>query len=413
MRVLHAIKTTRGATWALRQVAALHALGTDVVVALPSVTDGLAPRYAEVGVEVVAADLDVTAQRPWRLAGALDRCRALVERVKPDLIHSHFVSTTVVLRLALGRAHPIPRLFQVPGPLHLEHGAFRRLDLLTAGRSDVWVASCRWTYEAYRRRGVPPERLFLSYYGTDLEHWEGAARGALRRELGVGAAVPLVGMVAYTYGPKWILGQRRGIKGHEDFIDAVALARRVRPEIRGVIVGGTWASARRYERCLRARARRACGDAIHFTGARTDIPAVYADLDVAVHPSLSENCGGAVESLAAGCPTVASAVGGLPDVVIDGETGWLVPPRDPGCLARAMLVALADRDEARRRGAAGRRLVGGLFAIERTACEIAGIYRRLLGEASEAPQERAPLSLLPRVLAAAATPVAAPEVAGR
>src|SRR4029077_16859876 len=79
-----------------------------------------------------------------------------------------------------------------------------------------------------------------------------------------------------------------------------------------------------------------CGDAIRFTGHRTDIPAVYADLDVAVHPSLSENCGAAVESLAPSCPTVRTAVGGLPDVVVDGETGWLVPPHAPERLADAI-----------------------------------------------------------------------------
>ena len=89
------------------------------------------------------------------LPGALDD-------VRPDLIHSHFVSTTLVARLALGRDHATPRLFQVAGPLHLEHPTFRALDLATAGPRDGWIATCRWTADAYRRLGIPPSRVWCS-----------------------------------------------------------------------------------------------------------------------------------------------------------------------------------------------------------------------------------------------------------
>jgi len=396
VRVLHLIKTTHGAAWALRQLAVLRALGIDVIVALPSTTGGLAPRYADLGAEVVAADLDFNTREPWRLAAALRRCRALVDHVRPDLIHSHFVSTTIVARLALGPGHVIPRLFQVPGPLHLEHAFFRHLDLLTSGPRDSWVATCRWTHDEYLRCGVAPERLFLSYYGTDLARLRSGRPGMFRGGIGASRHVLLTGMVAYMYGPKWFLGQRRGIKGHEDFIEAFASLLRAKPDARAVIVGSAWARATRYEQRLRALAWRACGPQIHFTSQRSDIPDIYADLDVAVHPSLSENCGGAVESLAAACPTVATAVGGLPDVVIDGETGWLVPPRDPVRLAAAIEEALADRKEAQRRARAGRQLVRQLFDVERTGREIASIYARILGRdadlgaehSAERPAER-------------------------
>jgi glycosyltransferase involved in cell wall biosynthesis len=380
MKVLHLVKTVEGATWALRQVQALAGMGVDVVVALPSATAGLAPRYTAAGAEVVGADLDFTPADPWRLGRALERCRTLVERTRPDVIHSHFVSTTLVARLALGRRHPTPRLFQVPGPLHLEHAFFRRLDLATAGAPDRWVGSCQWTRAEYLRRGVPPERVFLSYYGTDLAHLRAAEAGGLRRVLGVDPDTPLVGMVAWVYGPKWFLGQRRGVKGHEDFIEAVALLLRRRPRLGAVVVGGAWGGAARYERRLRARAALAAGGRIRFTGTRDDVPAVYADLDVAVHPSLSENCGGAVESLAAGCPTVATAVGGLPDLVRDGETGWLVPPRAPAALAAAIDEALGDPAEARRRARRGRERVEMLFDVRRTAAEILDAYRRVVAD---------------------------------
>jgi glycosyltransferase involved in cell wall biosynthesis len=303
------------------------------------------------------------------------------------VIHSHFVGTTLVVRLALGRRHSVPRIFQVPGPLHLEHAITRRLELATAGSRDHWIGTCRWTEQAYLRLGIPRERVFLSYYGTVFLAPHADERERVRRELGAGDGAPLVGcngalvgcdgalvgMVAYLYAPRRLFGERRGLKGHEDFIEAVR-----RLGVRAAVVGGAWRGADAYERRVRAYGRRRGGDAIRFTGHRSDIPAVYAALDVAVHPSLSENCGAAVESLAAACPTVATRVGGLPDVVIDGETGWLVPPRSPQELAYAIGEALADRAEARRRARSGQALVRRLFAIERTAAEVAGIYRTIL-----------------------------------
>jgi len=378
MKVLHLVKTTRGATWALRQVTALRALGVDVTVALPSTHTGIAPDYARAGVQVVAADVDFV--RGPGLLGALRRCRALVDRVQPDLIHSHFVGTTIVARLALGRRHPVPRVFQVPGPLHLEHPWTRGLELRTAGARDHWIATCRWTYDTYLALGLPPERVFLSYYGTALEPFLRApARGRARKELTIPADAPLAGMVAYFYRPRRVRGQRRGIKGHEDFIDAVGTLRARGVPLRAAVVGTAWPGAEGYENRLRAHAWRRCEQAIRFTGHRTDIAAIYADLDVAVHPSLSENCGGAVESLATACPTVATQVGGLPDVVIDGETGWLVPPATPDRLADAIDEALGNRDEARRRARAGQALVRQLFTIERTAADVELIYRAVLG----------------------------------
>jgi glycosyltransferase involved in cell wall biosynthesis len=215
----------------------------------------------------------------------------------------------------------------------------------------------------------------------------------LRRELGLGREAPLLGLVAHIYPPKRFIGQTRGLKGHEDFIDAFGMIQQKVPDARGVIVGGPWNGATGYERRLRKRARSICRDGIVFTGHRADIADVYADLDIAVHPSLSENCGGAVESLAAGVPTIATAVGGLPDVVVDGETGWSVPPRSPRDLAEAILEALANRDEARRRAKSGRELVRELFDVRRTGAEIAAIYRTILagqiGPADTTPGVRA------------------------
>src|SRR5439155_18990908 len=88
---LHLIKTGEGATWALRQIGVLRAAGVDVVAALPSARGVCAAEYRKLGVAVVEVDLDFTVYAPWKLAPAIVRCRRLVERIRPDVIHSHFV----------------------------------------------------------------------------------------------------------------------------------------------------------------------------------------------------------------------------------------------------------------------------------------------------------------------------------
>lgn len=376
MRVLHLLKTAVGATWALRQMRQLVELGVNVHVALP---DGpLVPQYRAAGVTTHLDQFDLPIRRPQAWPALFARLRALVNTVQPDIIHSHFVGTTLAMRLALGRSHSIPRLFQVPGPLHLEHPFFRRAEIASAGPADSWIGSCRWTCDCYLRCGIAPERVFLSYYGIDTDAFVPAAPGALRAELGLRPEQRVVGMVAYMYAPKRYLGQSRGLKGHEDLIDALALVRQQRHDVIGVFVGGAWNSATAYEQRVRAYGRQRLADAAVFLGTRRGVAALYADFDVVVHPSHSENVGGAAESLLLAVPTISTDVGGFPDVVIPGETGWLVPPRSPARLAAAIHEALDHPARARELAANGQRLTRRLFAVRRTAREVYDIYRTRL-----------------------------------
>lgn len=400
MKVLHISKTAVGATWAYHQIRVLRSLGIEVEVVLPSETEGLAPRYREAGVKVLGVDLDFPARRPWELRSVLRQCRQIVERVQPDLIHTHHVGTTLVLRLALGKDSPVPRVFQVAGPLHLESELFAKMDMRTAGPHDYWIATCGWTQGKYQTLGLGPERVFLSYAGINVKPFHAVRSGMLRAELGIGPETPLVGMVAYMYAPKWFMGQRRGLKGHEDFISALDLVRKKLPQSKGVIIGGAW-DAPWYEKRLRDYGRRVCNGSLAFLGTRADVPTLYPDLDLAVVPSHSENCGGAVEPLLSGVPVVATNVGGLPDVIRHGETGWLVPPGNPVELARAIREALRNKAEAKRRAMAGLRLARELFDAERTAREVAEIYGRIvtrrnasadLMEANEVALQSDPLS---------------------
>src|SRR4029077_8879642 len=117
--------------------------------------------------------------------------RRLVKEVAPDLVHLHHVGTTLAMRMALGKSSPIPRIFQVPGPLHLEHSFFAGLDTRLAGPQDYWIATCRWTYQKYLQLGIPADQVFLAYAATDTKPFTGVRTGRLRSELGISSEVPL------------------------------------------------------------------------------------------------------------------------------------------------------------------------------------------------------------------------------
>jgi len=218
----------------------------------------------------------------------------------------------------------------------------------------------------------------LSYYGTDIDLYRPQKPGKLKKELKLNEECKIVGMVAFMYAPKRYLGQKRGLKGHEDLIDAFKICLEKNLDLRCVIVGGPWNTATKYEKALHQYARQQCGDRVIFLGTRDDVPDLYADFDAVVHPSLSENVGGAAESCLLGVPTIATRIGGFPDLVQDGKTGWLVPPKAPKSIAKAIQAVLNNPSEARKRAISGQQLAQNLFDVRRTASEIKQIYEQIL-----------------------------------
>lgn len=118
---------------------------------------------------------------------------------------------------------------------------------------------------------------------------------------------------------------------------------------------------------------------VQFLGWRSDLPALLPQWDIFVMPSLEEGFGvAALEAMAAGLPIVASAVGGIPELVQDGRTGWLVPPADPAALAQRLRELLHNPEQRRVMGAAGRARARERFSTDRMVAAIAKIYDDLL-----------------------------------
>ena len=122
------------------------------------------------------------------------------------------------------------------------------------------------------------------------------------------------------------------------------------------------------------------GDAVRFLGFRDDVPEITAALNVSVLPSIDCDASSAVlkEALACGIPAVATSIGGAAEILEDGRTGLIVPPRDPGRLAAAILAILGDPERARDMGRRGSKDVAERFSPERLGDETLEVYRRVL-----------------------------------
>lgn len=388
MRVLHISKTNEGGRWAALQVGELVRAGVEVEVALPALEGGLMDLWKASGARLHTADLNFPLRQPWLAGAVFKRVRRLVDEVRPDLIHSHFVSTTLTLRAALGPSAGVPRLFQVPGPLHLEHWLYRESELASAGAADYWIAASRCTQSLYRNAGVAPGRVFLSYYPVENLPASAAVAG-LRARWGIPREALLIGNINMFYKPKRYLGQWIGLKAHEHVLEALRIVTAARANVYGVLAGGPWGNATEYFESLRRRAQKISPGRIVLPGplAPGDVLRAWREFDCAVHVPLSENCGGVVEPLLAGVPVIAGRVGGLPEVVIDGVSGITVPIRNPRVLAGAILEVLDRREVHLSMARLGGQLVSQMFSARRTAGEIKRIYEYVLGLRRERPLE--------------------------
>jgi glycosyltransferase involved in cell wall biosynthesis len=208
-------------------------------------------------------------------------------------------------------------------------------------------------------RVVPPERIVLVPNGVDTARFHPATR---RPEDGT-----------VTVGT---LGVLRPEKGLEDLVTAAALVRERCPRVQVVVHGD---GPCREELSARIAAL-GLGDAVTLAGA-TDTPAeALRALDVFALPSRSEASSNALlEAMATGLPVVASRVGGTPLIVEDGVTGLLVPPRDPGELAKALVTVIEDRRRAARLGAAALERVRTTYALPAMLARLDALYVGTLG----------------------------------
>jgi L-malate glycosyltransferase len=243
--------------------------------------------------------------------------------------------------------------------------------------ADAVVTNAEAIAERLRREGYDPERIRVIRNGVLPCRWAARSHPDFRREFGLPPEAPLVAAVCRLH---WV-------KRLEDFLDAAAIVAARRPDVRFVVVGPLDGSAERESiaRALRRQAERLrIADRLVFTGSRSDVQRLLSEVAVSVLPSLTEGLSNTLlESMAAGVPVVATAVGGNPEIVEDGVTGLLVPPQSPALLAAAVGRLLDSPQLAARLGAAGQRRIQRDFGCDRMVHETRQLYLNLLARARD------------------------------
>jgi len=317
--------------------------------------------------EVSVFEMRKQSGRNWRVIG---RLAALFRTEQVDIVHSHNWSTFLYAVVAA-------RLARVPIVVHGEHGKDdtlrhpRRLlgaRVLAKGVDCVCAVSRDLAEEVVRDWRVPLDRVRWIPNGVDLEAFGGDARSeTLRGELGL-APGDLVVMNT---------GGFRAIKDHATLLRAFALVNRAEPRARLLLIGQGSADDPRAG-LDRAAAALGVGEAVRFAGVRTDIPRLLRTCDVYVNSSRYEGMSNTIlEAMASARPVVATAVGGSPDLVGDGVTGFLVPAGEPEPMARRILELLNDGALRERMGTAGRARMEAVHSMPGMVRAYAALYGEL------------------------------------
>jgi len=301
-------------------------------------------------------------------AAGLLRLLGIVRRFRPQVVHGYLFGPNLFAALA-GRLAGVPAVvvakrnvdaFETPRQVRAQRLAHRLATHVTAVSEAV--------ADSAMALGVPRGRITVIPNGVDTDRFDGRAPAdEARRVLGGGEA-PLVGSVG-CLAPR---------KDYGTLLEALALLAGRGRAFGAVLVGEGPERA-----ALEARSTAlGLGARVRFLGERCAVERLLPGMDVFVLSSREEGIPNALlEAMAAGRPCVATAVGGTPEVLEDGATGWLVPAGSPEALAAALEEALARPEEALRRGAAARRAMRERHSIGAMARAHESFYERVSGGA--------------------------------
>jgi glycosyltransferase involved in cell wall biosynthesis len=325
------------------------------------------------GVKVIALPALVRSIRPVKDFKALISLVRLIFEEKPDIVHTHSSKSGILGRLA-AKMTGVPHIIHTPhGHVFYGHfGAFASrifmwVEKIFSVFTDRIVALTDGEKNDYINLSVcPPEKLLKIHSGVDVKKFMQANgnRVEKRRSLGLDQNEAVIGFVG------WLLP----IKGPDYLLKAMDDVWHEHQEASLVLVGKGDMDVD-----LRAEARKKNANGkVKFLGWREDIDEIMPLFDMLVLPSLNEGMGRVlVEAMAAGKPVVASRVGGIPDLVRDGETGYLVPPADEEALANGIKKLLDDPANAKQMGLRGQEHCRQ-FSLEAMIAKLDALYSELI-----------------------------------
>jgi glycosyltransferase involved in cell wall biosynthesis len=302
--------------------------------------------------------------------GAMRRFAQTLRDEKIDIIHAqdqYTIINTMLVRRFLGVPAVMTRHVLFEPTDTLRESARARM-VLFAGRYGGFARLIAVS-DAVRERfselaHVPTNRIETIYNGIDVDRFATRDRRAEKRaELGWDAAAPIIIMVAVL---------RRG-KGHEVLFEALPKLQAAVPNVKIKLVGDGELDA-----TLREGAAQ-FGDMVEFMGQRMDVPELLGASDVLALPSWAEALPTVlIEAGAASLPVVATRVGGVPEIVTDGETGYIIPPGDSEQLADRLAMLLTQRERSLEMGQSAYQKVRAQFSLEKQAQETIALYERVL-----------------------------------
>ena len=296
------------------------------------------------------------------------RMTAFLRKEKFDVVHAHDLWSNLMGVIA-GKMAGVPVV--ISSQRDLSHDRWyqtRRSHWLRRVQrmSTVVLTNAKLIREwLINEKGFRPEQVRVVYNGVDCERLRSTQNERARFFPG-SETCKLIVLVGNMHSD---------VKGHTTLIAAAPHVVAKFPEARFVLLG----DGRRKSEFQQAASAAGVSSEFFFLGRRNDVAEILSVCDIAILPSAAEGMPNAVlEYLATGLPTVASAVGGIVEVIEDGVTGLLTAPGDPEALAGALVRLLGDPDFANRIGRNGSELVKRKFSFERLITEIDNLYDELL-----------------------------------
>ena len=348
-----------GQSQVLHLVQGLRAVGHRA--ALVAHPDGELLRRMSEGHDLIpiAARGEVDLSAAWRLS-------RVIKRLAPDVIHAHEPHAVAMASTALSILSPTPRPPLLASRRIVSPMAKNSFSRWKYSQIDCFIANSVAIRERLAAEGIPRAKVTIVHEGVDVERIARLPAANVHAEFYLPTHAPVVGNVAALVPHK----------GHHHLIEAAALVIREVPDARFVIVG---------DGELREGLERQIRDKhlerhIFLAGFRADARELTKGFDIFALSSIVEGmCAALIDAMAASKPAVATDAGAVSEVMVDGETGFLVPPRDHVEMAARLVTLLKDAGLRSRMAEAALARVREMFTVARMVEETAAAYARLAG----------------------------------
>ena len=299
--------------------------------------------------------------------GLVLRLAAMMRRERFDIVQTYLWTANTWARVA-ARLAGVRWVLASERNVDIWEEAYKRVVGRFLARSTDRIIANSEAVRQYllERGGLAPEKVVTIYNGVNFERFRTPCDPAIRRrELGVADDVVLAGCLARI----------EPAKDHGTLLQALALISNRLPKLHLVLIGG----GSEEERLQRMAHELGIGERVHFVGFRTDAAEWLQSVDISVLSSVKEGLSNTVlESMAAGKAVIATDVGGNAEVIVENETGCLVPSRSPAELGAALARVAGSSDLMTAFGKAGRRRADGLFSVDSMVAQTERLYLDLV-----------------------------------